>query len=384
MRSTSSGAAGAPPYARALHRREVVLVEVRRLEDAPHDRRHAADRRDLLALDESASRRRDRTARPASARPWRRSRTLSVIVDRQPVTWNSGTTSSDADCTSASRLGRRRARASPAATPEHDDVLQVRDHLAVRDASRPSAGRSCPTCRGSRGGRPRRSATPASRDRRRRRPAPRTAAPVASAALVDHEDVLAATGSPASRSRDDADAAGVADQHLRLGVVEAELELLGLPPRVQRHERRAEDRARPERDHPLGHVRRARARRGRRADAERRPATRRARARARSCSPNVRRLGRPARASRRRRAPRSAPSARAATACAACRPASDGRATSSTTISNGPPGPVSCARRDQSSRSDRPRVDASSSLHHVERPAARCRCRRALPCACCA
>ena len=51
-------------------------------------------------------------------------------------------------------------------------------------------------------------------------------------------------------------AARVADEHLRFRVAEPELELLRLPPRVERHERRAEDGARPPRDHPLGHVRR--------------------------------------------------------------------------------------------------------------------------------
>ncbi len=44
IRSTSSGAAGAPPYDARFTEREVVLLEVRRFEDAPHHRGDAADR----------------------------------------------------------------------------------------------------------------------------------------------------------------------------------------------------------------------------------------------------------------------------------------------------------------------------------------------------
>ena len=128
-----------------------------------------------------------------------------------------------------------------------------------------------------------------------------------------------------SRSRDHAEAAGVGDQHLGLGVVEPELELFGLPPRVQRHDDRAEHRARPERHDPLGIV-------GRQegdaiADPDAEPGQRRRdRARRPVVLAERQPVRRPGRRSRRRHAPRSAPSARASSSCAACRPGSGRRA----------------------------------------------------------
>ena len=103
------------------------------------------------------------------------------------------------------------------------------------------------------------------------------------------------------------------------------------------------DRARPERDDPLGHCSPSTSATRSPAPTPSAPSERREHAGEPVVLAEGEAADRPARPSRRRRAPRSAPSARAASACAACRPASDARATSSTTISNGPPGPVSCA-----------------------------------------
>ena len=106
---------------------------------------------------------------------------------------------------------------------------------------------------------------------------------------VDDEDVLERRAAIEAVAHARARRRASAISTFALRVTEPELELLGLPPRVQRHERRAEDRARPPRDDPFGHVRRderdAVAALRRRAP----PASAPARARRRSCSPKVRR-----------------------------------------------------------------------------------------------
>ena len=259
-----------------LHRRQVVLVEIRRLEDAPHHGRHTADRRHLLALDAAASRRRDRSDPAASARPWRPSRSspssstgnpsrgtaarrAATPTAPRPVASRGGSAASRVATPSTMMFDRfaitcRCVSVAPFGFPVVPDVYMIasRSSSASGASSRSSADRRRDRRTGER------------RDARAHRPRRRrSTSPITNTCSTD--------GICSKPVGDHGEPARVADQHLRLGVVQAELELLGLPPRVQRHDDRAERGARPERDDPVGVVRRARARRDRRRRCRARP-----------------------------------------------------------------------------------------------------------------
>ncbi len=71
---------------------------------------------------------------------------------------------------------------------------------------------------------------------------------------VHHEDVLEG-GDVLDDVVDDHPPLRVAEEHLGPRVAEREVQLLGLPPRIQRHARGADARTRPEHHHPLDRVR---------------------------------------------------------------------------------------------------------------------------------
>ena len=150
-------------------------------------------------------------------------------------------------------LGRRGA-AHRRGDAAHDDVLEVGDRLAVRER------RALRLTRRARRVEDREQIVLVDEARRHARVArirdelgERTRRRVGRVGADDeHVLQLADLRQPLADHREALD---VGDQHLGARVDETELELLGLPPRVQRHEDRAEDRARPPRDHPLGNVR---------------------------------------------------------------------------------------------------------------------------------
>ena len=284
---------------------------------------------------------------------------------------------------------RRRRSAHACGDPEHDDVRQVGDHLAVRER------RALRPARRSRrvddreevvfvewrlveivgaGGEIRRTARRADAAARHRRSRTRARS----------------TGCCAEPVGDHASAARVADQHLRAGVVRDRTRA-PRPSTTRSTARRPRPTPRTPRTRPPSRgCSPSTTRRGRRHGCR----AARARTRPRApvvCSPKVMRWS-PCTTKSTSARPRSARSARAAFACASRRPGSATPSTSSTTISNGPPGPVSCARTGSGSvtaaktTSGRDAVRTSpdagvTPLRAARRRTtrARCRCRPARP-----
>ena len=242
------------PVADAHDRREVVVVEAGRLDDPPHDRRDTTEARDLLAFD-----RRHRRVRVEPARGHQDELGARRVAEhhRRQASGHveEGHDEQRRGLHLARQFGRSLAAAAAVRDAEAEDVLQVREGLAVRER-----GALRPPC-GARRVQDREQVIFVDVVGRQR---PRVVAEQQLAAgpgdtigfvQIRHEYVLELRQRVHSMAHR-LPPLRVAEQQLGARVAQSELELVGLPPRVQWHDHGADRRRRPPQHHPLDVVRR--------------------------------------------------------------------------------------------------------------------------------